>query len=147
MSENRYPFGFWIGLIGVTGLLQQKANSCSKGMSQQLQIVLKMCSISGSSLCLTWCRPCWCRRSPWTAPGSAPPSARSPWGWAWPALQWTLCRSNSRPSGFSVAGCLREKFHMISWTHQFWLVRRSDLFCLQAWKVNWPGIDKDEKLG
>ena len=39
MSENRYPIGFWIGLIGVTGLLQQKANSCSKGMSQQLQIL------------------------------------------------------------------------------------------------------------
>ena len=39
MSENKYPDGFWIGLIGVTGLLQQKANSCSKGMSQQLQIL------------------------------------------------------------------------------------------------------------
>ena len=36
---------------------------------------------------------------------------------------------------------------MRSWTHQLWLVRRSNLLRLESGKVNWPGRDKSRKLG
>ena len=126
-------------------LLAQTAISCSAGMLHHFSSSSFWPGLDVLHFGITWCTPCWCRRTPWTGPGWAPPSAPSPSASAWPAPLWTQCRSSSHPSGFSAK--VRVEIQMRSWTHQLWLVRRSNLLRLESGKVNWPGIDKSRKLG